>query len=211
MISTNNTSRSLAETGTPSDRASGAHPLTLAAEDFHMRAQQLSVREQIERNHFLLERLSAASTRLLQSLDAGDVFAAIEEIIANLIGSEEIAVFHYERDRGTFSPAWSCGVQDDVLQRVAAADGMLRRAVREGASQFRERQDRSAFLAEEAELTACIALRSGREVAGVIAIFGLLPQKQRLEWADFELLKFLEVYGALAIQYQALQQKRTAS
>jgi hypothetical protein len=42
----------------------------------------------------------------------------------------------------------------------------------------------------------------------VIAILGLLPQKNCLEWADFELLKFLEVYGAVALQFHRLQQDR---
>lgn len=211
MIVIRDSSHSQSDACTVTDRSGGALPLSLAVEDFRMRAQQLSFREQIERNHFLLERLSAASTRLLQSLDAGEVFAAIAEIVANLIGSEEIAIFHYEPASAAFCVAWSSGVQDDVLRRVAKIDGMLRRTVREGVSQFRERQERSAFLPEEAELTASIALRSGRDVASVIAIFALLPQKQRLDWADFELLKFLEVYGAYAVEYQRLLEKRTTS
>jgi len=44
----------------------------------------------------------------------------------------------------------------------------------------------------------------------VIAIFGLLPQKNNLEWVDYELLKFLETYGAVAIHFQRLQGKQIA-
>jgi hypothetical protein len=46
----------------------------------------------MERNHFLLERLHASSARLIQSLETGDAFEAVAEIIGNLIGSEEVAI-----------------------------------------------------------------------------------------------------------------------
>jgi len=40
-------------------------------EELRLRVQQLSLREQIERNHFLLMRLNAANARLIQSLEQG--------------------------------------------------------------------------------------------------------------------------------------------
>ena len=55
-------------------------------------------------------------------------------------------------------------------------------------------------------MTACLVLKLDREVIAVIAILRLLSQKTDLEWADFELLKFLETYGAVAIQLQNLQE-----
>jgi hypothetical protein len=85
-----------------------------------------------------------------------------------------------------------------------ASSGMLSRAVHQGASQFRDRQGNTTILPHEQNVTACIALKANQQVVGVIAILGLLPQKSRLEWVDFELLKFLETYGALAIQFQKL-------
>jgi hypothetical protein len=57
--------------------------------------QQRSLREQLERHRFLLERLNTASARLIQSLDRGDVFDAVAEIIANPIGSEQVTIFNY--------------------------------------------------------------------------------------------------------------------
>jgi len=41
-------------------------------------------------------------------------------------------------------------------------------------------------------------------------MFGLLPQKSQLKWADFELVKFLETYGAVAIKFQGLQGNQVA-
>ncbi len=176
-------------------------------EELRLRVQQLSLREQIERNHFLLMRLNAASARLIQSIEAGDVFDAIAEIIANLIGCEEIAVFNFHPSRQDFSLAWSLGVEADALKPFLCGAGMFGRAVQQGMSQFQERQPEAALLPFEKNLTA---LKSSREIIGVITIFGLLPQKNSLEWADYELLKFLETYAAVAIQLQGLQGKQVA-
>lgn len=189
----------------PTNTSSVAHG---GVDELCLRVQKLSLREQIERNHFLLERLNASSARLLQSLDRGDAYEAIAEIIANLIGSEEVAIFHYRRSDESFSLAWSHGVEGEMLGRFGCGAGMLGRVAHEGVSQFRERQADHMLLPHEKNLTACVVLKSGEEVLGAVAVFNLLPQKSQLEWADFELLKFLEVYGAVAIQYQRLQGNR---
>ena len=194
----------------PSVDSRGAGVASAGADELRLRAQRLSLREQMERNHFLLERLNASSVRLIHSLDAGDAFEAIAEIIANLIGSEEIAIFHFCSGTRGFTPEWSSGVDQETLRRMASGAGMLGRAVQQNASQFHDRQPEDLLLPHEKSLTACVVLRSGQEPIGVIAIFRLLPQKQRLEWADFELLKFLEVYGAVAIGFQRLQKKLVA-
>lgn len=178
--------------------------------ELRLRAQRLSLREQMERNHFLLERLNASSARLIRSLEAGDACEALAEIIANLVGSEEVAIFHYCPATGGFTLECSWGVEAEVLQRMASGAGMLGRAVHQTTSQFRERQPADMLLPHEEDLTACVVLKSGQEAVGAIAIFGLLPQKSGLEWADFELLKFLEVYGAVAIEIQRLQKKLVA-
>ena len=179
-------------------------------EELRLRVQQLSLREQIERSHFLLMRLNAANARLIESLEQGDVFEAIGEIIANLVGSEEVAVFDYHPARQGFSLAWSTGVEPTALRPFLCGAGMFGRAVEQGRSQFQERQPETALLPYERDLTACVILKSSGETVGVIAIFGLQAQKNNLEWADFELLKFLETYGAVAIKFQRLQTKQTA-
>jgi hypothetical protein len=191
--------------------AGGKPAIPTGTEELRLRVQQLSLREQIERNHFLLMRQNAANARLLESLEQGNVFEAIGEIIANLIGSEEVAVFDYHPGRQDFSLAWSTGVEANALQPFLCGAGMFGRAVEQGRSQFQERQPETALLPYERNLTACVILKSSGETVGVIAIFGLQAQKNNLEWADFELLKFLETYGAVAIKFQRLQRQQTAS
>jgi hypothetical protein len=208
MIGTGNGNRPPAKSGCRIEPANRNSSISAGTEELRLRTRRLSLREQIERNHFLLVRLNAASARLIQSLEQGDEFDAIAEILANLVGSEEIAIFDYCPADQNFSLAWSWGVETDTLEPFLCGAGMFGRAVQQGMSQFRERQPETSLLAHEKNLTACVILKSGGEVVGVIAIFGLLPQKNCLEWVDYELLKFLETYAAVAIQFQRLERKQ---
>jgi len=210
MIGTGNGNRPVKNTDGTRPAERNATILT-GTEELHLRVQQLSLREQIERNHFLLMRLNAASARLIQSLEQGDPFDAIAEIIANLIGCEELAIFDYHPGEQSFSLAWSSGVEATAMQPFLCGAGVLGRAVEQGVSQYRERQSETSRLPHEKNLTACIILKSSGDVVGAVAMFGLLAQKSQLEWADFELVKFLETYGAVALKFQRLQGKQVSS
>jgi hypothetical protein len=210
MIGAGDRGRSPLHAGPRTKPAIANSRVSAGTEQLCLQVQQLSLRQQMERNHFLLERLHASSARLIQSLETGDAFEAVAEIIGNLIGSEEVAVFDYCPSDETFSLAWSWGVEPVAMQLFTSGAGMFGRAVREGASQFRERQLENLLLPFENHLTACVLLKSSHEVVGIIAIFGLLPQKNCLEWTDYELIKFLETYATIAIQFQRLQTKQVA-
>lgn len=183
----------------------------LSAQDLRVQTQQLSLREQLERNHFLLERLYAASAGLIQALNEGDVHVAIGEILGNLIGCEEAALFHYDQKDRRFTDAWYVGVPDEPLKQFSKGTGMMWRTVGEGRTQFRDRQNESQLQPCEQNLTASVVLKSSREVVGVILLFGLLPQKNGFEWVDYQILKFLETYGAVAIQLQCLRKNAVRS
>jgi GAF domain-containing protein len=178
-----------------------------AAGELAAKARQLSLRDQLDRNHFLLERLSAASSRLIQAVEHKDVFAALGEIIGNLIGSEQVAIFQYLPAKQAFPLAWSTGVDVEILQQLGMGTGLMGRVVVQGKSQFRDRHHDAALLPWESNLNACVPLRCGNEVVGVIVVLGLLPQKNGLEWVDIELLKFLETYGGIAAGLQELGRK----
>jgi len=210
MIGTGNGNYPRAKGKRRTGSRNGSSDVATQTQELRRHTHQLSLRDQIERNHFLLKRLNAASARLIQALDHGDVYPAIAEIIANLIGSEEVAIFHYDSSDQSFSLAWSWGIEEEVLRQFATGVGLIGRAARQGATQFRDRVTDIPLPQHEQNLTACVVLKSSGEVVGVIAILGLLPQKNGLEWSDFELLKFLETYGAVAVQFQKLRENPVA-
>src|SRR5260370_6947261 len=146
MTGTGNGSRPPTKVGCATEPADGNALIPTGMEELRVRVQQLSWREQIERNHFLLMRLNAANARLIQSLEQGDVFEGIAEIIANLLGSEEIAVFDYHPVEKTFSLAWSSGVEAEALQPFLCGAGTFARAVEQGLSQFQEHQHDGTLL-----------------------------------------------------------------
>ncbi len=210
MIGTGNGSHPPAKGKRRMGSHNGSSDVAKQTQELRRHTHQLSLRDQIERNHFLLKRLNAASVRLIQALEDGDVYPAIAEIIANLVGSEEVAIFHYDSSDQSFSLAWSWGIDEETLQQFATGAGLIGRAARQGATQFRDRVTDIPLRHYEQNLTACVVLKSSGEVVGVVPILGLLPQKNGLEWADFELLKFLETYGAVAVQFQRLRDNPVA-
>ena len=50
------------------------------------------------------------------------MFEAIGGIIGNLIGSEEVAIFQYRTTDQVFFPAWSAGVEEEILRQFALAE-----------------------------------------------------------------------------------------
>jgi hypothetical protein len=204
MIGTGNGSRILRKTLVTKNDIGGKR--RMQSEDLRARTQLLSLREQLEHNHFLLERLYAASAGILQAVEDGDVHVAIGEIVSNLIGSEEAAIFHYHKAVQRFVNAWSVGISDELLRRLSDGTGMMWRTVGEGVTQFRDRQTGLQLQSCEQNLTASVVLKSGHEIVGVLLIFNLLPQKNGLEWVDHQLFKFLETFGAVAIQLQRLRE-----
>jgi len=210
MIGTGDGNRSAIKVVSRTKQAEPNAAAPNGTEELRLRVQQMSLREQIERNHFLLMRLNAANARLIQSLEQGDAFDAIGEVIANLIGCEEVAIFDYHPGEQNFSLAWTSGVEAAAMQPFLCGAGMFGHAVEQGVTQYRERQPEASLLPHEKNLTACIILKSSGDVVGVVAMFGLLPQKSQLEWTDFELVKFLETYGAVAIKFQRLQGKQVS-
>src|SRR5260370_3772606 len=118
--------------------AAGKSAIPTGSEQLRLRVQQLSLGEQLERNHFLLERLAAASARLIHTLEHDNVFEAIAEIISNLIGSEELAFLVYSVADKTFSLAWPWGVEADTLNPFLNRADMSVRALEEGLRQSRQ-------------------------------------------------------------------------
>lgn len=160
----------------------------------------------VEQQNANLANLYVASFRLHSSFERGEVIEAIKEIIINLIGSEEFAVFEFDSTRSHLELAGSFGIDEIRYRRVPAGRGILGQCVRTG----------DIFVAPQAAtsadntdvLTACIPLRAAGEVIGAIAIFRLLSQKSGIEDLDRELFNVLATHAAAALYCAALHGNR---
>jgi hypothetical protein len=145
------------------------------------------MRELQDRNTNLVQ-LTVASQLLCGSSDREDVLNAIEEIIINMIGSEEIAILELLPNEGRVRVTRTRGI-DGASPRFAGAVEPIRLAISSG----------RVVIPKGREITAVIPLKMDSTMFGVVAVFRLLEQKPALDALDHELLDLLSRQGAVAI------------
>jgi hypothetical protein len=134
-------------------------------------------------------RLVAARQRLAESRDEKDAIEGLREIVANLLGSEEIGLFKADHATGTFKVCWSFGVDltHYDLTRALGEPGIQR--VKRGEFHINfSPPDRPGSVARA---QAFIPIRLASETIGVLAILRLLPQKAAFDGADMDLFNLL--------------------
>ena len=161
----------------------------------------------VEQQNANLANLYVASFRLHSTLERQEVLAAIQEIIINLIGSEEIAIFELDPKKSALSLVASLGIESRRYQTIPLGTGYIGRAALSGEPYLHDGNSGSAGLPDEEHLTACIPLKLDGQVSGVIAIFRLLQQKPDLEALDHELFDLLATHAAVALYCTKLHTK----
>jgi DNA repair exonuclease SbcCD ATPase subunit len=159
--------------------------------------------QEIERQNNDLANLYVASYRLHESLSREQVISVIEEIVVDLIGSDELAIF--EKRNGGLELAACHGIDPDRL-KSAARDSKEANLVKERVEQVMRSGE--CYLASDEErtrsesnLTACVPLMLSSESIGAIAVFRLLGHKPELEPLDLELFDLMASHAAVALYY----------
>jgi hypothetical protein len=147
------------------------------------------------RQNASLANLYVSSHMLHATLDHDEVLSGIAQIVVNIVGSEDYAIF--ERD----------GSELRVAARAGAASALPKTRVGVGIlGQLAEQASVRVFSPDETEagLVAFIPLVIGRYVTGAIAIFRLLPQKPALDESDLEIFEMLAAHAATALYCASL-------
>ena len=158
----------------------------------------------VEQQNTDLASLYVASYRLHATLDRGEALAIVQDIICNLIGSEEIAIFEADAS-GAISLAVSLGIEPAPFRSVPLGRGLIGRCARTGQMYLAGRDDDAGRRPEEQDLTACIPLHFEGQLLGAVAIFRLLPQKTGLVALDHELFELIATHAARALYCTELQ------
>ncbi len=159
-------------------------------ENHRLQHEQLALQQQSAS----LLNLYVAAYRLNGTLDRKEVLLALEEIIANMIGSEQLGIFELDREAGELELIASVGIDPEPYRRLALDSGAIGHAARTGEIYL------GGHAAQDSQqLTACIPMSVSGRVAGVIAIFKLLGQKARLEPDDIELFNLLRTHAGMAL------------
>jgi hypothetical protein len=159
----------------------------------------------VEQQSANLANLYVASYRLHGTLNRQEVLHVIEEIIVNMIGSEELAVFEVDEGGSSLSLISSLGLEGDALTSIPIGSGLIGQVARTGEPYLPGSPNGHRRLPHEADLTACIALKLDNRVTGAIAVFRLLSQKSGLEDLDHELFDLLATHAATALYCTRVQ------
>ena len=150
-----------------------------------------------------LASLYVAVTSVHGALDRPSVLSSVQEIVTNLIGSEEMAIFETDSARGRLTLLASIGIEPGPYQEIGLGEGAIGRAAATGERVIR---NEGGSLTEDgdAALTACIPLKVAGRIVGVLAVFRLLPHKGALDAIDIDLFDVLAAHAASALLFTRL-------
>ncbi len=155
---------------------------------------------ELEQRNNDLANLYVATYRLHSTLDREEVLQAIQEIVINLIGCEEFGIYELGSEATVLERVSSFGLADDSFLRVPLGEGWIGRSAQSGRAYFAGSAPEDERRDDERHLSACVPLLLDGKVAGLIAIFRLLPQKGgRFAPIDSELLDLLAAQAAPAV------------
>jgi nitrate/nitrite-specific signal transduction histidine kinase len=165
----------------------------------------------LESQNTSLANLYVASYRLHGSLDRTDVLTTIQEIVTNLVGCEEMAIFETDEAGAALVLAAATGIDPDPLTSVPFGTGVIGRCAQTGETFVAADGDGPAPAGEGADLlSACVPLRLAGRVSGAIALFRLLPQKSGIEAVDRELFDLLATHAATALHCASLHARQAS-
>lgn len=154
--------------------------------------------EALQKQSSSLLNLYVASHRLHSTLERVEVLTVIEEIVASMIGSEQVGVFELDHEGGALKLITSVGIDKGTYASIpSSSQGPIGQAARTGEIYLGGRALGQGH--QEEPLTACVPLSVGGQVTGVIAIFELLAQKGGLEAGDLELFNLLMIHAGTAL------------
>ena len=161
--------------------------------------------EDIESQHNHLANLYVASYQLHATLNFSEVLDTVREILINLIGAESFAVFWVDDRTRQLRRELTQGMGSGLPDTIRPARGPLQDAV-QGQSFYADPLPERNVI-EASRPIACIPLKIGTRVIGVVAIYRLLQQKEHFGPLDFELFTLLAGHAATALFSSKLYQK----
>jgi GAF domain-containing protein len=161
--------------------------------------------EEVEAQNNHLANLYVASYQLHATLDFSEVLDTVKEILINLIGAEAFGIFWVDERHNHLKTEASQGMGSSVPEKIRAERGPLQRAAA-GESYYADPLPAPGSI-DTAHPIACVPLKIGARVIGVIAIYRLLSQKERFEPLDFELFTLLAGHAATALFSSKLYQR----
>jgi hypothetical protein len=142
-----------------------------------------------------MAQLYVALERLHGGLSRAETLQALQEVVINVVGSEEFAVFERVDDR--LSLIHHFGVDPVPLRELKLGDGVIGRTAERG-KLFVAGRD-GPVDANDGDISASIPLFVGDQVWGVVTIFRLLGHKPGLGDADQVVFELIRNHAGIAL------------
>ncbi len=152
----------------------------------------------VEEQNSDLVALYAALKRLHGTLERRAVLDAIQEIVINMVGCEEFAVYELAPSASELRLArgFGLGAARHVRpDRIPVRSGTLGRVAETGTAWVAGRSAPS----DDPDLTAAVPFKVSGRVTGVLAIYRLLGHKPLLRELDRQIFELLETHAASAL------------
>lgn len=153
---------------------------------------------EVETENNNLANLYVASYQLHSTLDFHEVLNIITEIVINLIGIQTFALWLLDDKKQVLQPMLAEGIARERVPDIVPGEGIIGAVVEGGEIWYREQNNPDAPL-DWNQPMVCVPLKIKERVIGVIAVFQLLTQKERLSKVDYDLFTLLAAHAATAI------------
>lgn len=153
---------------------------------------------EIETENNNLANLYVASYQLHSTLEFQEVLDVITEIIINLIGAQTFALWLLDEKKNLLHPVKAEGLALETLVPVTPGEGIIGSVAEAGEVWYREKLSPETPMDVDQPMV-CVPLKIKERVIGVIAVYRLLQQKERLVKVDYELFTLLAAHAATAV------------
>jgi chemotaxis protein CheD len=133
-------------------------------------------------------RAEAARKRLRECNDQANACEVVREIVSNLLGCEEMALFEVDRRERKLALIWSFGVEPAKLHLPQRLSDSALSGVLAGEACIAQVCGHVGSAGEEDKASAFVPIQFGGKTAGVLALLRLLPQKTNIDRTDKALL-----------------------
>jgi chemotaxis protein CheD len=133
-------------------------------------------------------RAEAARKRLRECKDQANACEIVREIVSNLLGCEEMALFAVDRRQQTLALVWSFGVEPGKLHLPQRLSDSALSGVLGGEACIAQVCGHVGSAGDEDKASAFVPIQFGGQTAGVLALLRLLPQKTNIDQMDRALL-----------------------
>lgn len=158
---------------------------------------------EVERQNATLTNLFVTAYRLHSTSSSAQILEAIQEVVINLVGSEELLILELDDSGSSLVPIASFGVEADRFARIDLVNSVLGRTIAAGQVAVPSQQPVEGL---DPNITAVVPLLIEERVTGAIVIFQLLQQKPALEPVDLEMFDLLASNAAIALHCARLHE-----